>query len=169
MLVRGQVGLAGRIREREAAGLVMLGSSGCPAGDVSSDLQGIRGGKGLAYNGDTPAPSKLVGCLAVGSHVGAQPVDKGRLHGWRLVDGALRPQMATACGRWILSLGLRGSYVRVWDAGVAQADAFAAAEAAEVCVAAFAGYQRGGIFAARDSRRSGGLNDVLVGYSYAVG
>lgn len=87
----------------------------------------------------------------------------------RPVGGALRPTKAAACRCGRLSLRLRRSSVRVGDAGIAEADPLAAAEAAGVCVAACPGYQRGRVFAARESGRAGRLDDVLVGYCYAVG
>ena len=105
---------------------------------------------GVIYHGDTPAPRVLVGSLAVGSYVGTQPVDERQLTRRRVVGGALRPDMAaTTGGCGVLSLGLRRSNVWVRDAGVAEPDALTTAEPAEVCVAAFSGYQRGRVFTAR--------------------
>lgn len=122
-----------------------------------------------AYYSDTPAPSKLFGCLIVGSHVGAQPVHKRCVAGWRLIDSTLRPSVAATCRYGILNLCLWGSYVRVWNTRVAESDSFAAAETAEVCVSAFSCYQRGWVFAAGYARGAGRLHDVLIWYGNAVG
>ncbi len=65
-------------------------------------------------------------------------------------------------------MGLWWSYVRVRNTGVAEAVSFATAEATEVCVATFSGYERGWIFRTGDARGARRLDDVLVGYCYAV-
>ncbi len=87
MLAHGLTVLGVVARTKGGSGLVRLGLSGYPV--EMSVLGFTRTTSETAYHSDTPAPSKLIGCLTIGPHVSAQPVNKRCLVSWWLVDAAL--------------------------------------------------------------------------------